>query len=238
MVAKSFQNLKINGEPFYQNGRAYVNVITANGGLRKVRWYSENEYNRMYPEAKNDHSNDPYYKTQKVILGFVNDFITIFKNNTYENSDYFRSKGARYTKWWGWSFASDVEIPEDLPEGVSAVRLDWNAVGNNDGKLKSDKEVADVIDSLIYEDGNSEYQGVIGEKIERILTVEKAVALDGFYGPSTMHIMRDDDGNCYIWTTSAKSWEPDTEHHIVGTVKDHKQYKGMKQTILTRCREK
>ena len=236
MVAKSFQNLKIEGEPFNQNGRLYVNVITNSGSLRKVRWYSDYEYKKMYPEEADNHTNDPYYKTQKVVLGFINDFITIFKNNNYENSDYFRSKGARYTKWWGWFFASDAEIPEDLPEGVIPVRLDWSLVGTSDEKLKSDKEVADVVDSLIYDDGESEYQGEIGEKIERILIVEKAIALDGFYGASTMYIMRDDDGNCYVWTTAAKSWEPQTEHHIVGTVKDHKQYKGMKQTILTRCR--
>lgn len=236
MVAKSFQNLKIEGEPFNQNGRLYVNVITNSGSLRKVRWYSDYEYKKMYPEEADNHANDPYYKTQKVVLGFINDFITIFKNNNYENSDYFRSKGARYTKWWGWFFASDAEIPEDLPEGVIPVRLDWSLVGTSDEKLKSDKEVADVVDSLIYNNGESEYQGEIGEKIERILIVEKAIALDGFYGASTMHIMRDDDGNCYVWTTAAKSWEPQTEHHIVGTVKDHKQYKGMKQTILTRCR--
>ena len=238
MVAKSFQNLKIEGKPFTQNGRKYVNVVTSSGSLRKVRWYSDFEYRKMYPDERSKNINDPYYKSQKIVLGFINDFITIFKNNTYENSDYFRDKGARYTKWWGWFFPSDVEVPEDLPEGVTPVRLDWSLVGADDEKLRSDKEVADIVDSLIYENGESEYQGEIGEKLDRILIVEKAIALDGYYGASTMHIMRDDDGNCYVWTTAAKSWEPDTEHHIVGTVKDHKQYKGIKQTILTRCREK
>ena len=149
------------------------NVITNSVSLRKVRWYSDYEYKKMYPEEADNHTNDPYYKTQKVVLGFINDFITIFKNNNYENSDYFRSKGARYTKWWGWFFASDAEIPEDLPEGVIPVRLDWSLVGTSDEKLKSDKEVADVVDSLIYDDGESEYQGEIGEKSNGFLLLKK-----------------------------------------------------------------
>ena len=177
-------------------------------------------------------------KSQKEVLGFSKGFITIFKGNTYEDKEYFKMNHARYSCLWGWYFISTDEIPKDLPVDVEPIRLDWELVGNEDETLKSEKEVSAAIDSLIYEPDISEYQGKIGDRINVILTVEKVIALDGYYGPSTMHIMRDYDGNCYVWTTAAKSWEEGSEHSIAGTVKDHKFYKGIKQTVLTRCLER
>ena len=46
-VAKTYESLEMQGEPFKENGRMYVNVMTSKG-LKKVRWYSDNEYQRMY----------------------------------------------------------------------------------------------------------------------------------------------------------------------------------------------
>jgi hypothetical protein len=239
VVAKSYQKLEQVGEPFLSNGRYYVQIKTLKGVLKIVRWYSTKEYAKMYPNEpvpKEEEVNR--IKTQKEVLGFSKGYITIFKGNTYEDKEYFKMNHARYSCLWGWYFISTDEIPEDLPADVEPIRLNWELVGNEDETLKSEKEVSEVVDSLIYEPDISEYQGNIGDRISVILTVEKAIALDGYYGPSTMHVMRDYDGNCYVWTTSARSWEEGTEHSITGTVKDHKFYKGIKQTVLTRCLER
>ena len=51
MVAKSFQNMKQLGEPFNEKGKMYVNVKNEKSGtVRKVRWYTESEYAKMYGE--------------------------------------------------------------------------------------------------------------------------------------------------------------------------------------------
>ena len=42
------------------------------------------------------------------------------------------------------------------------------------------------------------------------------------------------DGNTYIWSSSNKL-EGDIKQ-VIGTIKDHKEYKGVKQTVLTRCK--
>ena len=240
LVAKSYQNLEIVGDVYTSSGRQYVQVRTKNGALKQVRWYSNSEYAKMYPEDKaiKSHANDPYYKTQKELFGFDKGYITIFKGNTYEDKDYFKTTNARYTRWWGWYFLSTDELPSDIPSDVEPVKLPWDMVGQEDGSLKPENVVIAAVESLVYEPDESEWQGEIGDKIEIIATVEKAIQLDGYYGPSTMHIMRDYDGNCYVWTTAARSWQPGTEHHIAGTIKELKQYKGVKQTVLTRCREK
>ena len=70
LVAKSYQNMEIVHEPFQKNGRMYVEVKTSKGTIKQVRWYSQSEYAKMYPEDKKDKTKDPYYKPQKYVLGF------------------------------------------------------------------------------------------------------------------------------------------------------------------------
>lgn len=234
MVAKTYQNLEVVGDVYTLNGKRYVQVRTASGVLKKVRWYTEKEYLKMYPDAI---APSGKMKTQKEVLGFDKGYITIFKGNTFEDKEYFKMSSARYCRMWGWYFISTEELPTDIPEDVEPVRLDWEVVGKENGELKPEAEVAAAVEALIYDEDISEYQGEIGDKVEVIVTVEKAIPLDGYYGASTMHIMRDYDGNCFVWTTAARSWSEGTEHHIVGTIKDLRTYKGTKQTVLTRCRE-
>lgn len=73
MVAPSFQKMEMLGEPFEANGKMYIQIRNPKtGNKRQVRWYNEKEYQHLYPESavKVDHSNDPYWKPQKIALGF------------------------------------------------------------------------------------------------------------------------------------------------------------------------
>lgn len=239
MVAKSFQQMEIVDEPFTLNGRQYVNVKNSKTGkLRQVRWYTETEYYKLYPEVTvKDKTKDSYWKPQKEILGFTNGYITIFKGDTYSEIDWFRASVARYTRLWGWYIISTEELPSDLPDHLEPVKLSWELVGNEDGSLKSDAEVKEAVESIIYDSSDSEYQGIIGERLDLYLTVERTIELDGNYGHSTMHIFKDNCGNSYVWTTASKNWAVGSEHHIRGTVKDHRKYRNQCQTILTRCLE-
>ena len=236
MVAKSYQNLEIVGDVFTSSGRQYVNVKLKSGKIKTVRWYSKSEYDKMYPAVSA--SPDRQFGPQKVALGFNNGYITIFKGDTYNNLDWFRLSIARYARWWGWYIASTDEIPADLPEGLVPVQITWDQVGQEDGYLKPDHLVKEVIESVIYEPSNSEHIGKIGERLELTLTVEKAIELEGAYGRSMMHIMRDADGNLFVWTTAAKNWSVGSEHRLRGTVKDHRVYRNEKQTVLSRCSER
>ena len=237
-VAKSYQELEIVGDVFISSGRQYVNVKLKSGKLKTVRWYSDAEYRKMYPEVVAvNRSADPFSKSQKEVLGFTKGYITIFKGDTYSEIDWFRASIARYTRWWGWYIISTEEVPADLPEGITSIQLPWELVGQEDGNLKPEHLVKEAVESIIYDESESEYVGSIGERLELFLTVERTIELDGSYGRSTMHIMRDDCGNSYVWTTASKTWSIGSEHHIKGTVKDHRKYRNQCQTILTRCLE-
>ncbi len=133
----------------------------ANGNLKQVRAYSNAEYKKYYPDlAAKDHSNDPYWKSQKEILGFKNGYVTIFKGDTYPHKEWFKENGCQYRKWWGWSLSSEAELPEELPEGVEAIRLNWEDVGEGES-LKNDTNLIAVLESLVegtvatYNSGNS-----------------------------------------------------------------------------------
>lgn len=238
MVAKSYQELETIGEVFTSNGRKYINVKTKNGAVKTVRWYTEKEYAKMYPEAPAvNPSTDPFYKPQKEVLGFTNGYITIFKHNGMdEDNEWFRQSDARYARMWGWYFISTMELPKDLPEGVEPVQLPWELVGNPDGKLKSESEIRKGVDSLLYEKTNSQYIGEVGQRVELDVIVEKNISLNGNYGETHMHLLRSGE-DLLIWTTMAKNWAVGSSHHIKGTVKKHQEYRGENQTVLTRCKE-
>ena len=238
-VAKSYAELPIIGDVFISSGRQYVNVKLKSSKTKTVRWYSDAEYRKMYPEIKPVVANpaDPYYKTQKEVLGFTKGYITIFKGDTYAEIDWFRASIARYTRWWGWYIVSTEEVPADLPEGIQPIRLPWESVGQENGELKPEHLIKEAVEALIYEASDSEFQGAIGERLDLFLTVERVIELENNFGHSQMHLMRDDCGNLYVWTTASKSWAAGTEHHIRGTVKDHRTYKNERQTVLNRCLE-
>lgn len=234
MVAKSFQSMKQLGEPFCEKGKMYVNVQNEKSGtVRKVRWYTEAEYAKMYGEKVDAPAK--VFKTQKQVLGFENGYVTIFKGDTYANLEWFQRSIARYCKWWGWYIVSTEAVPFDLPVGIEPVELKWELVGEEEGMLKPDAEVKRAVESILYDKGNSEFVGSVGERLDIEVTVTAARQMNGYYGPCTVHYMEDAAGNQYLWNTSAKSWEVGDVRHIKGTVKEHKVIKNVSTTILTRC---
>lgn len=234
-VAKSYAMLTIEEGPYTINGRQYCKVRQKNGGLKQVRWYSDAEYARMYPGAQVT-AETANWKTQREMLGFDKGYITIFKGDTYSCSEWFKRSIARYCKWWGWYIVSTEELPE-LPAGITSVQLPWEAVGKEDGSLIADGLLTKAVEPYLYEATTSEFVGEIGERLDLMLTVKKAIEVNGAFGSSTIHIMEDECGNEFMWSTAAKSWAEGTVKHVRGTVKDHRIYRNSKQTVLTRCTE-
>jgi len=70
-------------------------------------------------------------------------------------------------------------------------------------------------------------------KVECVTSFESCY--DGYH-TSIVYVYKfsDAEGNIYVWKTSTDVPEETTK--IVGTIKEHSEYKGTKQTVLTRCK--
>lgn len=219
-VAPSFTNLERLSEPFEENGKEYILVKTKSGTTRKVRWYEE-------PMKK--------IRPLKEVLGFTKGYITIFKGDTYSLLEWFQESTARYHKFWGWYFTSEEELPE-IPAGITPIQLKWEDVAFVDeDQLRPESQIKEHIDSLMYDPSPSKWQGEVGDRLEKVLTVTKAIPIEGYYGNSTMHVFSDPEENVYVWTTAAKTLEVGKTYIVRGSVKEHKMFKNIPQTILTRC---
>lgn len=123
MVAKSYQSLPLQGEPFIENGKAYVFVIQNNKTTKKVRWYSDKEYAKMYPNEIAS-----FAPSQRLILGFKEGYITIFPKASAEDPFFNLNPQFRYCRFWGWYCVSTENYPTP-PTGKEGKRLPWELVG-------------------------------------------------------------------------------------------------------------
>lgn len=234
-VAKSFKTFEQLCEPYLSSGRMYTQVRNPKTGtVRTVRWYTEQEYIKMYPEEKTEIVT--FRKNQKTVLGFEKGYITIFKGKIEENLPFFEENEVfRYARFWGWYVISTEEVPT-LPQGITPIQLPWEMVGNPEGILKNEEKISVAVESLLYEQSPSQFIGSIGERLDLNIKIVQAIPVEGEHS-STMHIMEDSNQNIYVWVTAAKSWAEGDLKHIRGTVKEHRLSRNQKQTYLTRCME-
>ena len=96
----------------------------------------------------------------------------------------------------------------------------------------------------------SEYIGAVGQKVSTEVTLINEFEYTNYYYRTTnyTYIMQDAEGNVLVWKTTSTlmTWDEATERNdvirkgdklmISGKVKEHSEYKGTKQTVLTRCK--
>ena len=249
-VAKTYDNWPRETEPYIANGRYYVKVRSPKGDVKQVRAYNGREYAKLYkatpcaspvqPSGEDEPVLDLYAPKVKKILGFQDGYIWIFKGDV-ENAEYWFSKTpeCRYSVLWGWYIVSTETIPADMPSCIQTVKLPWEKVGNTDETLLPKSIVSKRVEELLFDEHPSQYQGNIGERIEREVVLTKVIYLgESQYGSSTMFCFEDSEQNQYIWTTgTTKSWEIGNTLKIRATVKAHETYKCVRQTVLTRTME-
>ena len=163
-VAKSYIGLEVLTEPYEKNGRQYVEVKLKSGKNKEVRWYTDAEFEKMYPDTN---VVKPTNDSIKKALGFQEGYITIFKGDQESNNDWFKWSNARWARYWGWYVVSTEEVPEQLPFGIEPVKLYWKDVAAIDGsgELKPEDKVKAIVDSLLYGESDSQFVGQIGDRL-------------------------------------------------------------------------
>lgn len=106
-------------------------------------------------------------------------------------------------------------------------------------QLERDAEEAARKAREAEESARSQYVGEIGKRVSfKPVSVVCVTSWETMYGTTHIFKIEDADGHVFTWKTgnyiSLSEREPIEK--ITGTVKDHTEYRGVKQTELTRCR--
>lgn len=219
--------------------------------VKEVRWYTDKQREALDRAAEKRAAAKAVKQEERRVkfaarnaFGFGEaGFITIFQGDQKVLNEWAHETDpcrARYNTLFGWFCPSTLPI-ENLPESVKPMRLEWDMVRNPEDEenltMREDEYVISLVNFLTSVPSKSTYQGEIGNWIQKDVTVTKNIAVDSRYGDSHMHILEDADENVYVWTTASKNYSEGIELHLKMKVKDYKEYKGVKQTIVYYCKE-
>jgi len=166
--------------------------------------------------------------------------------DTYSIKDQLREAGAK------WKSAIRSWVFTEKPKDYATVELTAEECLDfyeDDGYVSwKSLNYKELIQSKLPKEDTvvSEYVGSIGERIEREVTLEKVRSWDvtrrSFYGgyetdTKVLYVFRDSLGNILVWNTTGYRLEATEGDKLIlrGTVAEHKEYAGEKQTSLKRC---
>lgn len=172
-------------------------------------------------------------------------FVVVGK--TFDIKDELKEAGAKFNYVLNWHFPVK-------PEAYTTVELTveecfWE---NDLAALHWNDDLQELIkERTPREPSGSEYLGEVGKRLTVNVTLKKSFSFENTFGYQTsttyIHSFEDGVGNVIIWKTANSLTEYEygpgtyTPHALVscdltGTVKEHSEYRGVKQTILTRCK--
>lgn len=241
-------------------GIFYGTCFQCNGNGKMAKWvkaYTEKEY-ESYVKAQERTKERKAEKEKARIadldansevnkaecmkkMGFEGDYIYLISGNTFDIKDYIKERGGRYNPALNWYFTEEVEVPKGytlVPIKIDEV-YDWLPRVKRLELKENAKEVAAAARRTTEPESHSEYVGEIKQRLRDLeVVLDGARAVSSAYGQSIMFTFKCKE-NVFIWFTSCP---PDADKAIVGhkylltgTVKDHKEYNGVKQTYLNRC---
>ena len=171
--------------------------------------------------------------------------IYVSTGNTYEIKDQLREAGAKWNSYplGSWVF---TEKPEEF-NTVELTADECLAFHYEEGWLDWSTEVnfRELINSKMpTEENTSQYVGNVGDRLDLEVTFIKRFTYEipSFRGWGTdymaINTFKDDEGNCFIWKSTRAYFNvaEGSKVRLRGTVKEHSEYKGTKQTMLQRCK--
>lgn len=165
----------------------------------------------------------------------------VIGENTYAVKDELKELGCKYKPEFGWYCTHAVDVP--VYYGMVGIPFDqvceWNPVAKKIFIKDGAKEIADAAKNEAAPKSNSEFIGDIKQRLRDMEVVyTNCRTIESYYGVSLVYTFKLGD-NILTWFCSGKGIDPDIEIGetvlLTGTVKDHKIYNGVKQTIINRC---
>lgn len=233
-VAKTYEHMEIQGEPFKENGRMYVNVL-APKGLKKVRWYTDVEYKKMYPDTKVEPAVDEF--NARSAFGFgEKGYILIYKGRNVEEWAENDRTNVWYNCTFGYYTPSKFEPPKVLND-IEVIQLKWEDVVAKDNTMKPHEEVQKIVAAMLKEESVSVYQGEIDSWIQKEVKVREKKSKESHYGTKHTYTLEDSEDNIYVWETGSRDYPVAQTISLKMKVKEHKEINGEKVTVVWYCKE-
>ena len=265
VTAESYKNYKRVSEPYENKGKMYIKIwepcsrcggsgyvqpwgicFKCNGNkgqVKVVRAYTQAEFDKMEEtKEKNRQKKEAELiaaapkKIADMLArnGFNEDGVTyIALGNTYAIKDELKDAGFKFDsvlKWHG-------PAPRDY--NCVALTKDEVFMFNEIGDYHYRDGLADLVQSKIDDasaDKLSKYVGSVKDRLRDIeVVLEKKITVDTMFGLSNLYTFR--MGTDILTWFSQKNLEiaEGTSVILTGTIKEHREYRGTKQTVLTRC---
>lgn len=186
----------------------------------------------------------------------VDGFAWIVMGKTFEIKDQLKAAGARWDNTFGWHFDHEVaEFPTvriSIEDKLTRLSFEYpeetydDKIGHYwaDGTLDFGDEwpiqlyIKELREKWEADHApKTEWYGSIKDKVDLSVTLKTIRGFDGVYGWTSILTFEDHQGHQFIWKTgSYVEVQEGAEVTLKGTIKAHTEYKGIKQTELTRCK--
>jgi hypothetical protein len=194
---------------------------------RQARWEKQQAELKAKAERLNAEFLAEYFPEGKMYFPAMSD------DKGWEMIDALKAAGVKVigNQWYFTSRPEGIPVVEATP--LEITELDYNGIRMFcfdmyriiDAKIEALKPV-------------SQYVGTVGEKITVTAVYEHCAYYDTQFGTTWVHTFLTADGDILVWKTSNSlmAIQVDDQVTLTGTVKEHSEYRGKKQTILTRCK--
>lgn len=219
-------------DPHPQVLKFYTEEYEAKLNERRAKAQAKKEAERLQEAILNRESN-------LVKSGFVNENgeLVIYRviGNTFSIRSALKELGCKFNHSIGWY--SSKSLDEYKTQRMTSDEV------LTDNILDIEFKDRDELKSIFVENLDapvSEWIGNIGDKLETAVHLDSVFSYDthySYYGGITyVHLFSDKAGNVYKWNTASVCLEDNKDYVIKATIKDHSEYKDVKQTVLTRVK--
>lgn len=233
----------IYGYEHIDGGRCFKCGGTGTGRTRIIKEYTE-EYAAKLEEKRTQKrcKNAPEFNRKFIENeGFNPDGQTyIVLGDTYSIKEELKARGAHFNTLLGWHFDEPVE---EYPTALISIDdcYDKNSYGEYCAGFGDARAVFAAREAYTIEQNqkssHSEHLGQVGERLSCSVQSHKYITgWDTEYGATYLYKFYTPEGNVLTWKTSKFIEDAEVIHSITGTVKEHTEYKGIKETSLTRCK--
>lgn len=219
---------------------------------KEIRLYNEKEYasylkNKEYRENKRIEQEKKRKEEMLAAAGdnkkkwleennFSEDGITyIITGDSYSIKDKLKAEGWKFSYQFLWHKADPAGYEDRVVKLDITEIADWTEWGAPWFHDNANSYVKEKIDNARPR-SNSEW--IEGDKVKKLeVTVSRINGYENQWGYSNIYTFVDKDERICVWFTAKYLDVKEGDKVIIsGTIKDRKEFRGEKQTILTRCR--